>query len=195
MTLAWVVLLHFFVSCSAMPATSSEAKAAGAIEVINIVDLESEGGPTKRFAESDQVAELAVKIASLQKDLNTYEIVKYSDESADPLKAKLVRGKAAGVEANVSFLKLAGDVSLGRKQIEFVLTEVIKINNLKFKKSETEEWIDIQRKRWMNLVRCVQQAAGKKKQPKWIEKVLPWMVKPGDGAAAEDTEKLQERMG
>ena len=143
------------------------------------------------------IAVVAEKVAKLQHEHGSLTIISYEDENPDLMKAKLIRGKC-GVDANVDFLKITAEVKFGRKHVEFSLDEVVKINSLKFKNSiEQQAWKDVHRKRWMNLLKVVQQAMGKQKRPKWVGKVLPWLNTDEGSAAAGEQQAVddEDRMG
>ena len=164
--------------------TAAAAQKQKRAEVVSL-DSDEEPGRKARYAgDPDDIAE---QLASIVRSKKTFTLIEYAEEGDNPQKAKLVK---ADVPKNVEVLKIVGRLSLGKKQIEGILNTTSTKAELKFKhKSEKQGWIDAHRKRWMNLVRGVQQTLRKDPLPKWITKTLPFLIDAGEnstGEAADD---------
>jgi len=161
----------------------------------SVIDCDAEhaaDGSTRKSRFSGDLANLAKQLSALQTAKNNTTLINYIEECNDPQKAKLIRNQPGGIEENIDFLRLVAGLNLGHLQIEAILDQTAGESKLKFKgKDERKEWIDIHRKRWMNMVRCVQQAVNRSPQPKWVAKTLPWLYTDGvasDQVVADDEE-------
>ena len=108
------------------------ANASGA-SALDLMLSDGQGKPIKsrRKQISEELGALATPLAALQKSVNKYSFIVYSDENKNPQKAKLIRGEN-GIDANLEFLGIIGNTRLGKLKVQRILLEVANINNLKF---------------------------------------------------------------
>ena len=150
------------------------ANASGA-SALDLMLSDGQGKPIKsrRKQISEELGALATPLAALQKHMNKYSFIVYSDENKNPQKAKLIRGEN-GIDANLEFLGIIGNTRLGKLKVQRILLEVADINKLKFtSKAEKTKWVEVMTVRWMNICRVVSVADGKKVRPRWAS-ILPW---------------------